>query len=216
MKELWLAFRPDLSLTPNIWTHAVHSIYAETDWRELKRLLRHELDQYMKVAAIDSDLQDIRVRLVRKAEVAGFDMIELDEQLVRDTLTMAQYNDLKKTTKLPIGITSVPDPALSFILDKGGTPDFMAITAYSQRYANAMDYVMNIAGHIPVVAVLNFADPNAESSNPTLLPGMARICFKNSDAVWFWGNYTQNPTFEATAAQNYSLVRALTGEQKEG
>jgi hypothetical protein len=213
MKELWLAFRPDLSLTPHIWTHAVEPIYPTTNWRQLKSLLRNELEYYAKVAAIDSDLQDVRLKLVRTAEIAGFDLIELDEQLVRNTLTVDQYNELKKATKLPIGLTSVPDPALSFIIDKGGNPDFIAITAYTQQYANAMDYIMNAVYYIPVIAVLNYADPNVESSNPALLPNMARTCFKNSDALWFWGNYTRNPNFELRASQNYPLVRSLIGEQ---
>jgi len=207
--NVWLAFRPDLTDRPDLWSHAVVPIYSTSNWREIRALLQNELRRYIKVAAIDSDSQKDRLKLVRIADVIGFDRIELDEQLESNSLTVPEYNELKKTTALNIGITSAPDPCLSFILDHEGIPDFMCVTTYSQRHVKAFEYVVKKADYIPVIGVLNFADPRCESSSTIKLAPWTRTISRNADAVWFWGHHTGNAVFEERARVNFPLVQAL-------
>jgi hypothetical protein len=173
-------------------------------------LLNNELKDYKKIAAIDSDIQVNRITLVKTAESLGFDAIELDEQLLRDTLTVEEYNELKTNTTLKIGITSCPDPILTFIFDKGGVPDFICLEVYIQTYVDAIPYVVSKVSPIPVIGVINIADPQFDSS---MIPTWVEIVLKGCAGLWIWGWQTGNPEWQSIAEKNYALIEPILKPQ---
>jgi len=220
-KPIMLAFRPDLTDIPNSFTYAIVPIYTTTDFNAIKNLLNNQLKNYVKVAAIDDMNQNNRIILVKNATSAGFNMIELDEQLFDPTLNKAQFardlDSLKTYTTLPIAVTANHDPIIDFI-DKGGKPDIVFSECNERTiFNNFKNYglreLKNRLGTKPVYGVVNIADVAGETAwNQTFLKEVTRYLFYNGDGIWFWGKDTGNPTFEQKANENWPVVKSLITE----
>jgi len=205
MKPIMLAFRPDTTDIPQLFSHAIHSVdIDESDFLEVQRLLQNELKSYFNICAVNNDNQEDRLEVIGLAEAVGFDAIELDEQLSRDTLTVEQFNELKSHTRLPIGVTSVCDPIVTFIRN-GARPSFVCVECYD--FLPNPDYVKSNIQNIPVYGVINFADLEKESTKPENLRQWSKEVWLKWDGIWFWGWKTVQ--FEKGAQQNYPIVKEL-------
>lgn len=209
MKPIMLAFRPDTTDIPHLFSHAVIPMYIDSDFLAIQNILYNELKGFQNVCAIDDDNQANRLELIVIAEKIGFDSIELDEQLHRDSLTVEEFNELKAKTILPIGVTSVADPMINFIRN-GARPSFLCVVCYD--FMPNLDYVKREAGNIPVYGAVNFADPSKESAKPQNLNEWSKTIWNKVNGIWFWGWHTGNPEFEPTTQQNYPIVKELVQE----
>jgi len=213
MKPIMLAFRPDTTDAPELFTHAVVPMYVYSDLLAVKDILEHELKPFHNVCAIDDDSQANRINLVALAEQLGFKSIELDEQISRNALSAEELEELKSRTSLPIGVTSTINPILDF-LNAGARPSFICVECYNVM--PDIDYLKMINPHTPVYGVVNIADPNNVSSESHVLKAWSEIIWSRLDGIWFWGWNTGVPLLDVKAQQNYpTLKQAVTQMRSE-
>lgn len=194
---------PENTSTPTNFTHAVINLYPDDHLADFSDFVWFSRN-YQKVAAIDADNQVDRVKLVRLIDALHFDMIELDEQLNRETLTPQEYKELQGITKIPIGLTATPDCLIAWCQTNQIKPSILFPTYYSVEWLNRADLINTL--HTTIIGVVNIADPTQNVEE------IARHIWKKHSGVWFWGANTGNPSFEVVAQQNWPVVEKLTGE----
>jgi hypothetical protein len=209
-KEIILAFRPDTTDIPTIFTGAVVPIYTTSDWNQIKSLLDNQLKRYWKIAAIDNDIQSDRIQLVNKANELGFNEIELDEQVHRESLTASEYAELVNISRIPISVTGNQDPLYVWLETCTVKPKRVYATVYGDEiFENFKLYGLRVLREKvdEVFGVVNIADPNVWSSQNENFVDVIRYIYMNADGLWVWGWHTEYGPFDERAISNWPKVK---------
>jgi hypothetical protein len=206
MKPLALAFRPDtIPEISQFFDYAVVPIYVDSDFDEIKSLIDNELKNYKIIIAIDDNYQANRIELVK--EVDSWDrveIIELDEQIDRNTLTIEELEEIKKYSSKKTAITSV-FASMNHFLSLGGNPDYLFV-----EYSNESDIINLRKYRKPIWAIYNFA---TDKDRGKMMVDI-RKGYYLSDGLWLWGWHTDHPDFEEKALRNLDVIQILVKEFK--
>jgi hypothetical protein len=198
---------PENTTIPENFTYSVINLYPHDRLDDFSDFIWASRS-YQKVAAIDADTQSDRVKLVRLVDRLHFTMIELDEQLSRETLTPQEYVQLQKMTYIPIGLTSTPDCLYNFCKTNNLEPRLIFPEYYEFEWLNRADLINTL--NTFTVGIVNIADSLQNSSRH--IEEIARHIWLKHHGIWFWGANTGNPDFDLVAQKNWLIVEKLTNE----